>query len=403
MVVVALAVGLGLSLPNAAVEVTDDFFNAVLAACDSSDRIEADLIPNGAMTKAVELTSHIDNILSWNRTLDETTNLTHVENILSCRPENLALWWLVGDDDTYAPVNKLERFALATLYLALGGSIWKRKNGWLSHTSATCEWESVTCDDDSLVVISLDLDDNNLVGNLPTQLVLLTNLDKLVLANNEIGGTLPTELGMLTSLQYLVLTGNYFSGELPSELGLLTELVVFVVHDCKLFGQLPSEFGKLTRLKDFEFSSNFLEGTIPSQLFLLTKLTFLGISLNSFRSTLPSEIGSLSKLTFFESYETKVSGTIPTELGLCTALTKIVLDGNDLTGLLPTELANLVHLEKLFLYKNRLVGTVPDALCALPTIRNIITSYICYSDGPAVAMDGNDLVCPDECCTSICV
>jgi Leucine-rich repeat (LRR) protein len=398
VVVVALAVGLGVSLPKNSsaaaatpppldpAEATYDF-NAILAACESSGSIGADLIPNSAKTKAVDLTL-------------ESNDLIHVDDVLSCRPENLALWWLVGDDATYAPANKLERFALATLYFALGGSVWRRNYGWLSTTTTTCEWEGVTCDRDALVVIDLDLLANNLEGNLPTRLGHLTNLERLVLGANGIGGPLPTELGLLTSLQYLQLKSNIFAGELPSEIGLLTELVALSAADNHFVGQLRSEFGTLTRLEEFDISSNSLDGTIPSELFLLTMLKNLGLSNNFFRSTLATEIGLLSDLAFFECFDTIVSGTIPTQMGMCTALTRVELHRNDLSGSLPTELANIVLLETLFLQENRLVGTVSDAICALPALNQLTTSFECNTGAAQRADQTNVLVCPDGCCTS---
>jgi len=42
--------------------------------------------------------------------------------------------------------------------------------------------------------------------------------------HNQLTGNIPSELGLLSNLQELHLEGNQLSGNIPSELGLLTSL-----------------------------------------------------------------------------------------------------------------------------------------------------------------------------------
>ena len=48
-----------------------------------------------------------------------------------------------------------------------------------------------------------DMDDESLLGTLPTEIGLLTMLTKLSLANNSLFDDIPTELGALTLLEEL--------------------------------------------------------------------------------------------------------------------------------------------------------------------------------------------------------
>ena len=58
----------------------------------------------------------------------------------------------------------------------------------------------------------LDLSEQELSGNLPAEISLLSNLMFLDLSFNELGGDIPVELGSLTNLLGLDLSNNMFSG-----------------------------------------------------------------------------------------------------------------------------------------------------------------------------------------------
>lgn len=81
----------------------------------------------------------------------------------------------------------------------------------------------------ALEVVSLD--DNNLIGTIPTQMGQLQNLAYLNLSNNDIRGTIPSELALCTNLKVLLLDGNTrLNYNVPSELQ--TFLTVNnVIHD----------------------------------------------------------------------------------------------------------------------------------------------------------------------------
>ena len=193
------------------------------------------------------------------------------------------------------------REALVALYTQCGGASWTHKANWLASTHP-CDkdhvWYGVTCNATGFDVTELELNSNSLMGSIPTQLGLLTEMTANVqLSANALTGSVPTEIGLLTKLtEGLYLWGNSFTGQLPSELGQLTALTRSLsVNTNQFSGMLPSQLGKLTNLElELRGKSNQFSGSFPSEIGLLTKLTnFFDFSDNLFCGEVPSEILAL--------------------------------------------------------------------------------------------------------------
>jgi Leucine-rich repeat (LRR) protein len=97
-------------------------------------------------------------------------------------------------------------------------------------------------------VVALELFDNQLTGELPSNLQYLTSLKTLNLDGNDFWGPLPTELWKMTVLETLDLSNNDLSGTVPTEFGRLSSLckstiegfstyVLIVAHDSSHFQQ----------------------------------------------------------------------------------------------------------------------------------------------------------------------
>lgn len=169
-------------------------------------------------------------------------------NISPTSPQYKALSWLSGDPFRQHNITTLvQRYALATLYFSthakylpevqskrnaqkrgFGGKEWgvqegevegwKKQLNFLSHDLHECQWNDDggirQCDSRGEITdISLW---NNLVGSIPAEIGLLTNLQVLYLARNRLLGTIPTTIGLLTELKYLGLQYNQLSGTVPS-------------------------------------------------------------------------------------------------------------------------------------------------------------------------------------------
>eukprot|EP00253_Pinus_taeda_P031668 PITA_31668 len=86
-------------------------------------------------------------------------------------------------------------------------------------------------------------------GQIPPELVNLTQLWDLNLAQNYLTGPIPAFLGNLTQMQYLSLAANNLSGPIPKELGNLRSLISLSIGENNLNGSLPRELGSLTALQ----------------------------------------------------------------------------------------------------------------------------------------------------------
>ena len=79
------------------------------------------------------------------------------------------------------------------------------------------------------------------MGQIPSEIGNLTNLERLYLKDNQLSGLIPSEIGNLVNLQRLYLNENELSGEIPSELGNLVGLSHLYLSDNLLSGQIPFE------------------------------------------------------------------------------------------------------------------------------------------------------------------
>ena len=106
--------------------------------------------------------------------------------------------------------------ALTALYFSTNGDNWEKKDNWLS-SQPLSKWYGVRTDDNGCVV-SLDLANNNLSGEISDELGNLTNLEGLDLFGNNLSGEIPDRLGNLTNLNGLDLSYNNLSGCLSDDL-----------------------------------------------------------------------------------------------------------------------------------------------------------------------------------------
>ena len=158
-----------------------------------------------------------------------------------------------------------DREALVALYNSVNGPNWLNNDNWLSDDAPLGQWYGVTTDNNGRV-IRLDLEENQLSGEIPPELGNLANLTWLFLDGNELSGEIPPELGNLASLTVLWLGENQLSGEIPPELGNLANLTDLWLARNQLSGEIPPELGNLANLPDLYLSGNQLSGCVPASL-----------------------------------------------------------------------------------------------------------------------------------------
>ncbi|KAG6398276.1 hypothetical protein SASPL_139731 [Salvia splendens] len=131
---------------------------------------------------------------------------------------------------------------------------------------AVCSFAGVKCwNDQENRVISLELADFNLAGNIPDSFRLCHNLQTLNLAGNSLSGSIPGQI--CTWLPYLTtldLSRNNLTGEIPSDLSKCSYLNNLVLDDNHLYGAIPYQLSSLGRLQKFSVVNNQLTGPVPS-------------------------------------------------------------------------------------------------------------------------------------------
>ncbi|EYU23949.1 hypothetical protein MIMGU_mgv1a001849mg [Erythranthe guttata] len=242
---------------------------------------------------------------------------------------------------------------------------------------------------------SLDLSSNQLEGPIPPNIS--TRLFRLRLGSNALNGVLPsTSLGKLVELVYLELNENNLSGEIPFELGMCRKLALLNLGHNRLTGQLPSVLGDLTSLQVLNLQSNGFIGEIPSRITLLNRLQKLNISWNSLNGSIPLSISSLTNLMNLDLRGNNLSGRIPDSIGSLSSLIELQLGKNQLIGQIPAMptklqialnlsynfldgpipaiLSRLIALEVLDLSNNRFSGNIPEFLPRLASLTEVVLS-----------------------------
>ena len=262
-----------------------------------------------------------------------------------------------------------DRAALVALYNATDGANWSNNTNWLS-TQPLQDWYGITTTPTDRVT-QINLRDNELMGQIPSELAQLSRLQNLWLDRNQLTGPIPPELGQLSNLEGINLDDNGLTGPIPPELGGLSELVSLRLEQNQLTGPIPPELGDLSALRLLYLYENSLTGTIPEELGDLSALRFLSLYENSLTGTIPPELGDLSALESLRLYENSLTGTIPPELGQLSSLRFLWLWDNQLMGPIPQELGQLGNLESLILVRNQLTGPIPPELGQLSNLESL--------------------------------
>ncbi|OEL29120.1 putative LRR receptor-like serine/threonine-protein kinase, partial [Dichanthelium oligosanthes] len=221
----------------------------------------------------------------------------------------------------------------------------------------------------------LELEYNDLTGNIPASLANITTLDTFSCEGNNNKGNIPDELGRLPGLKFLAADENQLAGFIPSSLSNLSQLVSLFLDSNKFGGHLHPSLGNLRMLNTLSISENFLQGMIPKEIFGIPTIIQINLSSNNLDGQLPKEVGNAEQLVNFLLSSNKLSGDIPNTLGNCESLQHVKLDQNNFSGTIPTSLGNLSTLQVLNLSRNNLTGPIPVSLGSLELLEQLDLSF----------------------------
>ncbi|CAB9506617.1 LRR receptor-like serine threonine-protein kinase [Seminavis robusta] len=317
-------------------------------------------------------------------------------------PQARAYSWVLDDPKltNYSSWRVLQRFVLATLYWATSGDNWYHNDNWLLYNVSECDWFyhkgafSLTgreynwtpCLTDAnaptlsngtnldRVVQFVKLDANNLQGELPDELYLLTALQGIFLAGNPlIGGSLSPLIGNFEHLKALDMDSTGLQGSIPVELASLSGLTQVTLQFNQLQGPLHSELFALPELRILGLSQNLITGTIPTEIILASGLIFLHMDNLGLQGPIPcGDIEHLTNLRFLSLHTNHLEGQVCSEMGLLTSLAGLQLGDPGLTGWVPTELGLLSSLERLDIVNTQISGPLPSELGGLHSIKELL-------------------------------
>ncbi|KAL6900976.1 hypothetical protein ACP4OV_005652 [Aristida adscensionis] len=85
------------------------------------------------------------------------------------------------------------------------------------------------------------------------------------------------------------LSANQLTGEIPSEIGVLSALHSLNLSRNRISGSIPEELGSMTNLESLDLSWNDLSGPIPHSLTSVLYLSFVNLSYNDLSGKIPKE------------------------------------------------------------------------------------------------------------------
>ncbi|KAK8519385.1 hypothetical protein V6N13_133310 [Hibiscus sabdariffa] len=208
----------------------------------------------------------------------------------------------------------------------------------------------------------LNLSMNQFTGALPESLANCYSLLAIDVSHNLLTGNVPSWISgnkLMGSLQVLDLSSNDLYGEIPSNIGVLSSLVFFNMSRNHLFGSIPDSIGELKTTQVIDLSCNMLNGSIPSEIGAAVSLKELRLQRNFLSGKIPTQIVNCSSLIDLNLSQNNLSGSIPPAISNLSNLEYVDLSMNGFTGSLPKELANLSQLMFFNISHNHLRGELP--------------------------------------------
>lgn len=321
-------------------------------------------------------------------------------------------------------VNKdlTDREVLTLIYEQMNGAKWAEDTaGWCSDKPLS-EWEGVEAEtiDGVERVVGLKLNDDSLKGNIPAEIVNLTELKELSfytraydadITNAVPAGifsmakledlrlfihgkghyTLPTEMN-LPAIKQLHITGAEgpfdvlcnlttleelqmfnFKGAIPENIGNLANLETLwweTSEDPQ--GRVPASINKLSKLEhiQIDYTNGFAGGVkaadapFPVEVWDIPTLQYVFLRCVSNQpSTLPAEkIAAMSELKNVTIIDCGIEGTIPAEMFSSPKLYSFSIYRCNLTGEIPAAIGNCPELSTINLSYNKLSGTIPATI-----------------------------------------
>jgi hypothetical protein len=277
--------------------------------------------------------------------LDGVADPTLIRNVAT--PPGMATDWLINHDvRQMCPDNPkiIQRWAAAVVYFSTGGNDWIQcgamgtdacgfenpfveKRRFLSEFNE-CEWAGISCNSESWVT-EMEF------GKKPPRRK--SRVVKYVPSSHRFASLYKKKCKTCPEENNLV-------GTIPSEIGLFSELAVWGMERGGLTGSIPTEIENLSNLIFLDLDYNDLSGSLPSGLFTLGGLTQLDLNNNRFSGSI-NGIGAFPEMEFLQLHINMFTGQIPESVGTYTKMGTFTLHQNNITGAMPDSVCNLMTID----------------------------------------------------------
>jgi hypothetical protein len=161
----------------------------------------------------------------------------------------------------------LQEYALATLFYATNGPEWTENSHWFDVNNSVCSWFTTepSCNQQGRLV-SLNLNDNGLMGSIPPELGLLQDVQFIRFSKNHLTGSLPSSLSKLVHLKHFDVSFNLLTSTLPTSYGSWVDLKELRIAHNKFSGTFPSDFySSWALLQRLHMEFNNVQGSIGTE------------------------------------------------------------------------------------------------------------------------------------------
>ncbi|XP_076884887.1 receptor-like protein EIX2 [Bidens hawaiensis] len=267
-----------------------------------------------------------------------------------------------------------ERHALLHFKENVHQDPYGRLSTWTREQEATndcCNWEGVTCNNQTGHVTTLYLHYAQLQGKISPSLLNLSYLNHLDLSLNDFHGTIPMSIASLTKLRYLGLSFNSFHGTIPPEIGNITNLQHLSLGGCTI--ENLDWLSRLSHLEVLDMSGTSLAKAsnwvnVIQSLQKLSDLYLTECDLSQVTHPYSSYVNSSpsSSITHLYLGDNNLNSSMYHWLFQLTSnrLVHLDLSGNNLDGI-PRYLGSLCGLTSLYFINNTAAFRFSDFLCNL--------------------------------------
>ncbi|KAG2696689.1 hypothetical protein I3843_07G069600 [Carya illinoinensis] len=279
----------------------------------------------------------------------------------------------VGKVPSFEKLQRLEQLTFFNNHLGSGGADDDDLSFLCSLTNSTI-LDSLRIDQNSFggiipecignlssTLTFLAVQNNPIVGRIPSGIANLVNLEGLYMRNNYLSGDIPADIGNLSRLLEMDLSNNNLSGNIPPSFGRLSRIYKLYLYGNSLSGSIPSTLGNCKSLFALTLAYNNLSGTLPPEVIGLSSISLaLDLSGNHFSGPLPMEVGNLKNIGLLDISNNRLSGEVPATLGSCTMLEFLYMGENFFQGKIPSSFASLRGLQSIDLSRNNFSGKIPN-------------------------------------------